>query len=101
MTRGIEVVVGWLATLNCVFVLVSTPGHAATVAEVAVKVKSLKAPERIAYLLNGAQAEGELAYYGTLPTMSFCRWRGFTTRAIGPWRCNIISHRATAFSIEL
>jgi len=49
----------------------SVPLHAETVAEVAAKVKSLKAPERIAYLLKGAQAEGELVYYGTLPIDQF------------------------------
>lgn len=48
-----------------------SPVSAATVAEVAAKVKSLKTPERIAYLLKGAQAEGELAYYGTLPIDEF------------------------------
>ena len=35
------------------------------------KVKSLKPQERIAYLLKGAQAEGELVYYGTLPIDEF------------------------------
>jgi len=46
------------------FSLLSTarsPAHATTVAEVAAKIKSLKAQERIAYVLKGAQAERELA----------------------------------------
>lgn len=46
-------------------------GLAATVAEVAAKVKSLKPAERMSYLLKGAQAEGEMAYYGTLPIDEF------------------------------
>jgi iron(III) transport system substrate-binding protein len=45
--------------------------YAATVAEVATKIKSLKPQERTSYLLKGAQAEGELVYYGTLPIDEF------------------------------
>jgi len=37
---------------------------AATIAEVAAKIKSLKSQEKLNYLLKGAQAEGELACYG-------------------------------------
>jgi iron(III) transport system substrate-binding protein len=44
---------------------------AATIAEVAAKVKSLKPQERLTYLFKGAQAEGELVYYGTLPIDEF------------------------------
>jgi iron(III) transport system substrate-binding protein len=47
------------------------PAFGATVAEVAAKVQSLKLKERLNYLLKGAQAEGELAYYGTLPINEF------------------------------
>src|SRR5262245_8999303 len=42
-----------------------------TVAEVAEKVKSLKQKEKLDYLVKGAQAEGELVYYGTLPIDEF------------------------------
>jgi hypothetical protein len=45
--------------------------YAATIAEVAAKIRSLKPQERTSYLLKGAQAEGELVYYGTLPIDEF------------------------------
>ena len=45
--------------------------YAATIAEIAVKIRSLKPQERTGYLLKGAQAEGELVYYGTLPIDEF------------------------------
>ena len=45
--------------------------YAATIAEVAAKIRSLKPQERTSYLLKGAQAEGELVYYGTLPVDEF------------------------------
>ena len=45
--------------------------YAATIAEVAAKIRSLKPQERTGYLLKGAQAEGELVYYGTLPIDEF------------------------------
>jgi iron(III) transport system substrate-binding protein len=47
------------------------PGDAATLAEVAAKIKSLNRQEKIRYLLKGAQAEGEMVYYGTLPIDEF------------------------------
>lgn len=71
MRRGFRIVLAWFSAFGVCLVTVSTPIQAATVAEVAAKVKSLKASERIAYLLKGAQAEGELAYYGTLPIDEF------------------------------
>lgn len=71
MYRGLAFVVGWLVALVCFVQNIQDVAHAATVAEVAAKIKSLKAPERISYLLKGAQAEGELAYYGTLPIDEF------------------------------
>jgi iron(III) transport system substrate-binding protein len=71
MRRRFGTVFGWLGAISFSFVAASISAEAATVAEVAAKVKSLKAPERIAYLLKGAQAEGELAYYGTLPIDEF------------------------------
>jgi iron(III) transport system substrate-binding protein len=49
----------------------SLTAHAATIAEVAEKIKSLKHPDKIRYLLKGAQAEGEMVYYGTLPIDEF------------------------------
>jgi iron(III) transport system substrate-binding protein len=48
-----------------------TPGFSATIAEVTAKVKSLKPQDRLNYLLKGAQVEGELVYYGTLPIDEF------------------------------
>ena len=71
MRCGFATALGWLGAISLSFVAASTSAEAATVAEVAAKVKSLKAPDRIAYLLKGAQAEGELAYYGTLPIDEF------------------------------
>lgn len=58
------------AILTFCFSLIS-PAFAATIAEVAAKAKSLKPQERIGYLFKGAQAEGELVYYGTLPIDEF------------------------------
>ena len=49
----------------------TTAASGATVAEVAEKVKSLKQKEKLDYLAKGAQAEGELVYYGTLPIDEF------------------------------
>lgn len=45
--------------------------EAATLAEVAARVKSMSQQEKIRYLLKGAQAEGEMVYYGTLPIDEF------------------------------
>jgi hypothetical protein len=53
------------------FVSLASSVCAATITEVAAKVKSLKQQDRLNYLLKGAQAEGELAYYGTLPIDEF------------------------------
>ncbi len=71
MKSGLAAVLGWLSAIIFSFVAASTQVEAATVAEVAAKIKPLKAQDRIAYLLKGAQAEGELAYYGTLPIDEF------------------------------
>jgi len=51
--------------------LVTISASGVTVAEVAEKVKSLKQKEKLDYLVKGAQAEGELAYYGTVPIDEF------------------------------
>ena len=71
MAKGTKIVLGLTALLGSLFPPAQSPVRAATVAEVAAKVKSLKTQDRIAYLLKGAQAEGELAYYGTLPIDEF------------------------------
>jgi iron(III) transport system substrate-binding protein len=71
MHRAIKVILGWFPFLVCVLGVASPPGYGVTIAEVAAKIKSLKQQERINYLLKGAQAEGELAYYGTLPIDEF------------------------------
>ena len=71
MCTGIKFIVAWLAVAVCFVQTLQIVAQAATVAEVAAKVKLFKAQERIAYLLKGAQAEGELAYYGTLPIDEF------------------------------
>src|ERR1043166_1065703 len=55
----------------CVAVLVWAPAGAATIAEVIAQIKPLKTQERLNYLAKGAQAEGELVYYGTLPIDEF------------------------------
>ena len=49
----------------------TTAASGATVAEVVEKAKSLKQKEKLDYLAKGAQAEGELVYYGTLPIDEF------------------------------
>jgi iron(III) transport system substrate-binding protein len=71
MRRGVNVVLTGFACVAGLLWLVSSPLYGATVAEVAAKVKSLKPQDRLNYLLKGAQAEGELAYYGTLPIDEF------------------------------
>src|SRR5215471_1282940 len=55
----------------CFCVLAWAPLQAATVAEVTAKIKSLKQQDKIDYLVKGAQAEGEMVYYGTLPIDEF------------------------------
>ena len=71
MRLGTKLLFALVVSLASLFPLASSLVRAATVAEVAAKIRSLKAPERIAHLLKGAQAEGELAYYGTLPIDEF------------------------------
>lgn len=65
-----QFVLGLLISLATFFWMAS-PGGAATIAEVAAKVKPLSQQEKLRYLLKGAQAEGELVYYGTLPINEF------------------------------
>jgi iron(III) transport system substrate-binding protein len=68
--RGI-VFLAWLATAVCGLMVVLSSAQSATIAEVTAKIKSLKHQDRLSYLLKGAQAEGELVYYGTLPIDEF------------------------------
>ncbi len=53
------------------FTLASDGALAASIAEVAAKIKSLKQQEKLDYLAKGARAEGELVYYGTIPIDEF------------------------------
>ena len=71
MRRIFKVTLGYFALHVCLFIFVSDAARGATVAEIAEKTKSLKQNEKIDYLAKGAQAEGELVYYGTLPIDEF------------------------------
>src|SRR2546426_10850005 len=71
MRLTVKVILACLATQVCFFMLASAPIHGTTIAEVAAKIKSLKQQEKLDYLFKGAQAEGELVYYGTLPIDEF------------------------------
>jgi iron(III) transport system substrate-binding protein len=55
------------------FLLAALPAFvcAAMTADIVAKIKTMKPQERINFLLKGAQAEGELVYYGTLPIDEF------------------------------
>ena len=71
MHRTARTILCWVVLLIGFSATGGVPADGATVAEVAAKVKALKPQERINYLLKGAQAEGELVYYGTLPIDEF------------------------------
>ena len=71
MRRIVRGILGGFVSAVGILAVVPAPVHGATIAEVAAKVKSLKQQERLNYLFKGAQAEGELAYYGTLPIDEF------------------------------
>ena len=71
MLRRIKTLSAWFISFACFSALASSSVSGATIAEVAAKIKSLKPQEKINYLLKGAQAEGELIYYGTLPIDEF------------------------------
>src|SRR5918994_7672565 len=71
MNRTIKIIVSGFASLVCFVLGAWAFTYAATIAEVAAKIKTLKQQERINYLFKDAQAEGELAYYGTLPIDEF------------------------------
>ena len=71
MRQTVKCILACLSAHVCFFILTSAAGHAATIAEVAAKIKPLKQKEKLDYLVKGAQAEGELVYYGTLPIDEF------------------------------
>ena len=71
MHRSARTILCWVVLLIGFSPTAGVPADGATMAEVAAKVKALKPQERINYLLKGAQAEGELVYYGTLPINEF------------------------------
>ncbi len=71
MRRIGKIVLAWLALQVCFAMLPSNLAQAASIAEVAAKVKSLKPQEKLDYLAKGARAEGELVYYGTIPIDEF------------------------------
>ena len=87
----------------CVSVLAWAPAGAATIAEVIAQIKPLKTQERLNYLLKGAQAEGELVYYGTLPIDEFlplarifnARYRSLATQHYFAPRDGILSRTLT------
>jgi len=71
MVQTVKIILGCFATQFCFFILGSVSAHAATIADVAAKIKSLKQREKLDYLAKGARDEGELVYYGTLPIDEF------------------------------
>src|ERR1700730_1758375 len=71
MRENAKRVFACVATHVGFLMLAWAPLYATTVAEVTAKIKSLKQQERIDYLVKGAQAEGEMVYYGTLPIDEF------------------------------
>lgn len=92
-----------LTWILCILPLAWTPAGAATLAEVIAKIKPLKTQERMSYLLKGAQAEGELVYYGTLPIDEFlplarvfkARYRSLATQHYFAPRDGILSRTLT------
>jgi hypothetical protein len=99
MRRTIKVILACFALHVCLFISVSAVTRGATVAEVAEKVKSLKQQEKLDYLAKGAQAEGELVYYGTLPIDEFLPLAKIFMPVIELWHCSITFLRAREFSI--
>jgi iron(III) transport system substrate-binding protein len=71
MYHTVKVILGRIAASVCFLAVAWAPGSGATIAEVTAKIKALKQQDRLTYLLKGAQAEGELVYYGTLPIDEF------------------------------
>ena len=71
MHRSFKITSGSFALLVVFCILISNPVSGASISEITTKIKPLKQQEKINYLLKGAQAEGELVYYGTLPIDEF------------------------------
>lgn len=71
MLSRVKVTLAWFTAAVCGLVFALAPVQGATIAEVTAKIKSLKQQDRLNYLLKGAQFEGELVYYGTLPIDEF------------------------------
>jgi hypothetical protein len=85
MQRILKVIFAFL-TLNLAFAMLAANAvRGATIAEIAAKVKSLKHKEKLDFLVRGAQAEGELVYYGTLPIDGFLsdEAQAFLTTTLG------------------
>ncbi len=59
-------------SIKILFLMIfSTVLHAASIVEVAEKLHSLDSRDKLAFLAKGAQSEGEIVYYGTLPVDQF------------------------------
>jgi iron(III) transport system substrate-binding protein len=71
MRRIVNGILRLFASIGCLVTVAPFPAYAATIAEVAAKIKSLKQQEKLDYLARGARAEGELVYYGTIPIDEF------------------------------
>ena len=60
------------AIANVLFLMFVSPGlHAASMAEITVKLTSLNSQEKLDFLAKEAQGEAEIVYYGTLPVDQF------------------------------
>ena len=70
MLQTVKIILGCFAAQVCFFILGAVTLQAATIADVAAKIKSLKQQEKLD-LAKGARDEGELFYYGTLPIDEF------------------------------
>jgi iron(III) transport system substrate-binding protein len=71
MHRSFKITSASFASLGVFCILISNPVSGASISEITAKIKPLKQQEKINYLIKGAQAEGELVYYGTLPIDEF------------------------------
>lgn len=71
MRYRVKVILVWFAAAVYGLTIAVASVQGATIAEVTTKITSLKQQDRLNYLLKGAQAEGELVYYGTLPIDEF------------------------------
>jgi iron(III) transport system substrate-binding protein len=71
MRSRVKGILVWFAAAVCGLTIAVASVQGASIAEVTAKIASLKQQERLNYLLKGAQAEGELVYYGTLPIDEF------------------------------